>query len=228
MIKDRAFKAVNLGQYYELNKMDELGVIELNPPDVRQYVLRMLIKRMFDTYYKLPGELDWVRPMIEMAEAHQRSLGIRQPYVYLTIRNGVVNTKTDDTWHVDGFSQTITHLPEQNYIWTDKMPTEYVEKSFAFPSDFDSAKHNIHSFFNKRIEDKDILTMKAKTVYGMDPYIVHRRPTISQGVNRCFIRVSFTPIEIEDVNNTHNDLIPTDYKRDGIRDMRSKLVDYDK
>ena len=69
--------------------------------------------------------------------------------------------------------------------------------------------------------------MKAKRVYGFDPYVVHRRPDGTNGMNRCFIRLSYTPIEIEDVNNTYNPLLHTDYKRDGIKEMRNKLVDYD-
>ena len=226
MLKYRAFKALNLKQYSKINTVKDCGHLELNIPVERQYILRMLIKKMFSEY-QLPKELEWVKPLIMVADKNQQENGIRQPFIYLTIRNGIVDTKTDDEWHVDGFSQTITHLPEQNYIWSNKYPTEYVEKSFCFPSDFDGLKHNIHKFFQHRITKDDILKMKPKTVYGFDPYIVHRRPCGTSGMNRCFVRLSYTPIEIEDVNNTLNPLIPTNYKRDGIKEMRSMLVDYD-
>jgi len=62
----------------------------------------------------------------------------------------------------------------------------------------------------------------------MDPYVVHRRPPISNGVVRTFVRISFTPIEIPDVNNTPNPLIPTQhYITDGVKSFREHLLDYD-
>ena len=225
-MKDRAFKALNLDQYSVINTVDDCGGLELNTPTERQYILRMLIKRMFGEY-QLPKELEWVKPLIEVADKNQQTHQIRQPFVYLTIRNGLVNTQTDDEWHVDGFSQTVTHLPEQNYLWSNVHPTEYVEKAFDFPEDFDGLTHNIHKFFQRRITKKDVLKMQPKRVYGFDPYIVHRRPDGTNGIERCFVRLSYTPIEIEDINNTINPLLPTYYTRDGIKEMRNRLVDYD-
>jgi hypothetical protein len=226
-LRKRAFKALNLEQYSEINKVDDCGDLELEVPQKRQYILRMLVKRMFDNEYRLPDELAWIKPLIDITDEHQKLIGVRQPFVYVTIRNGIVDSLTDDEWHVDGFSQTITHLPEQNYLWTNIFPTEYVEKAFDFPDDFDGLVYNIHNFFQNRIKERDVITMKEKRVYGFDPYIVHRRPKISNGINRCFIRISYTPIEIEDLNNTQNPLLPTNYKRDGVKEMRNRLVNYD-
>jgi len=225
-LRDRAYNALNLRQYSELNVVDELGPLNLVVPSERQYVLRILIKRTFGEF-QIPTELEWVRPFINTTKAHQDRIGVKQPFVYLTVRNGLVESVTDDEWHVDGFSQTITHLPEQNYLWTDVLPTEYIEKTFNFPDNFDSAKHNVHDFFQRRITTDEVLTMKAKNVYGFDPYVIHRRPKISAGTQRCFLRVSYTPIEIEDINNTFNDLLPTAYVRDGVKAFRDKLVSYD-
>ncbi|SRR6266403_159851 len=227
MLKDRAFKVLNIEQYSATNTIDNVGHIELIQPKEEFYILRMLIKRMFNDY-QIPNELSWCKSLIEKADAYQKEMGIIQPFVYLTIRKGFVKSTTDDEWHVDGFSKTITHLPEQNYIWTDILPTEYIEKSFIIPKDFNPLKHNIHKYFQKRIDyTDDIKTMGSKVLYGLDPYIIHRRPEINNTIERCFIRLSFTPIEIEDINNTINPLIETYYKRDGIKEMRNQLVDYD-
>ena len=225
-LKDRAFTALNLNQYSQKNTIDYCGPLDLNTPIERQYILRMLVRRMFGEY-KVPQELEWVRPLIEVADKNQKLIGIRQPFVYLTVRNGIVNTQSDDEWHVDGFSQMFTHLPEQNYVWSSAHPTEYVEKPFNFPADFSGIKHNVHKFFQNRINEEDVLKMVARRVYGLDPYIVHRRPARTNGISRCFVRLSYTPIEIEDINNTINPLLPTDYKRDGIKELRNKLLDYD-
>lgn len=227
MIKDRAFNALNLNQYSNPNKCDLVSKLKLEQPLEDFYILRILIKKMFDSY-KIPENLMWCKPLIDKAEEYQNKIGISHPFVYLTIRKGLVKSTTDDEWHVDGFSQTITHLPEQNYIWTDIQPTEYIEKGFVFPKDFHPLKHNIHNFFQNRIlEDDKILTMKEETLYCLDPYIIHRRPNIRKDIKRCFIRLSFTPIEINDVNNTYNPLLKTNYTRDGVKVMRNKLISYD-
>lgn len=226
MIKDRAFNALNLEQYSKINKADKLGYIELSVPIEEQYILRMLIKKMFNGYM-IPQEIQWLQPFIEKCEAYQKSMGINQPFVYITIRNGIVKSVTDDEWHVDGFSKTITHLPEQNYIWSNKIPTEYIEKAIEIPHDFNPLKHNIHKFFQKRISETDIKMMNEKKIYCLDPYIIHKRPKIEPNVNRCFIRLSFTPIEIEDVNNTINPLLVTNYTRNGVMEMRDQLIEYD-
>ena len=225
-LKDRAFTALNLKQYAKFNYPDYVRHIKLVPPSERQYILRMLIKRMFGELL-IPKELEWAKPMIDACIRHQDTLGITQPFIYLTIRSGIVNTTTDDAWHVDGFSKTITHLPEQNYVWCNNIATEYVVKPFLFPNDFDPLKHNIHNFFQNRIDDNDIKHIEENTIYGFDPYVVHRRPPGTIGKDRCFIRLSFTPIEIEDKNNTLNPYILTNYTRDGIKEMRNNLIPYD-
>jgi hypothetical protein len=40
------------------------------------------------------------------------------------------------------------------------------------------------------------------------------------------VRLSYTPIEIADSNNTPNPLLPTNYTRDGVKDFRDTLVRY--
>lgn len=227
-IKERGHRALNLRDFNAINIPEHIGEVQLEPPSERQYILRMLIKRPFEEM-QVPDELKWCQPMIDMALKAQEERGIRQPFLYLTVRHGVVSTKTDDEWHVDGFSQTITHLPEQNYLWCSHTPTEVALKSIDFPIDFDSSKHNIHDYFANVIDENTfIITVNPKTVYAMDPYVIHRRPKIENNVVRTFVRLSFTPIEIIDVNNTFNPNMPTNYKRDGRVDFRDKLVSYHK
>lgn len=225
-IKSRGHKALNLEDFNAEIKPELIGGLDLKLPSERQYVLRILIKRPFEDM-QVPEEMKWCQPFIDMAVKAQEDRGIRQPFMYLTIRHGKVSTKTDDVWHVDGFSQTITHLPEQNYVWCSHTPTEYVVKPIRFSPLFDSARHNIHDYFSHVITDSDeVKTLESKSVYAMDPYIIHRRPKIENDDVRTFLRVSFTPIEINDVNNTFNPNMPTNYKRDGRSDFRDKLVSY--
>lgn len=225
-IQKRAFRALNLKQYCYQNKFDSLGALELTPPASRQYVLRMLIRQPLGEI-QIPAELKWCIPLITKAEQHQHEIGVHQPFCYLTVRHGLVESQTDDEWHVDGFSMRITHLPEQNYIWADTHPTEVLDGAWAFPDGWDHEKYNIHWFFQDRSRAFKIKRLKSKNVYCFDPYIVHRRPAGTQGIQRTFIRVSFCPIEIRDDNNTPNPLIPyPKYNRDGIKEFRDKLIRY--
>jgi hypothetical protein len=177
--------------------------------------------------FQIPEELKWLKNIIETCIKQQELIGIRQPYCYVTVRHGLVQSQQDDEWHTDGFSTAISHLPEQNYIISDSYPTEYVEKKIKFPNDFNPDKHNIHLYFNDIINDSDIKIAKPNTLYLLDPYIIHRRSkNIPQNVVRTFVRISFTPIEIMDDNNTINPILPMrKYNRDGVI-IRNKLTKY--
>lgn len=231
-IASRAFTALNVLQYAAVNLPDELDYLNLRVPVQRDglfaecHVLRMLIRRMHGTYC-IPPTLAWVQPMVDMAERHQTESGLRQPFTYLTIRCGTVRAETDDEWHVDGFSKTITHLPEQNYVWASHSATQYYTHAIPLPAEFDPLRHNIHKYFQRRISPEHVEQMKSQHVYVLDPYVIHRRPPETQNTRRCFVRVSYTPIEIEDRNNTPNPYLPPYAVRDGIKDMRDRLLDYD-
>lgn len=225
-IKQRAFSALNLNQYSQVNKPDKVQKIKLEIPQESQMILRMLIRTPYDEY-QLPKEVEWMVDLFFWAHQSQKNIGVNQPFVYLTIRHGIANFEKDDEWHVDGFSTNVTHLPEQNYVWVDKIPTEYVEQSFDFPKDFDPRSHNIHWFLEEKVRNENIRTCDPETVYCFDPYVVHRRPKITQGMLRTFIRITYCPMEINDVNNTINPLIETNYKRDGVKSFRNKLVKYE-
>ena len=225
-VKDRAFNAINLKQFDNINNLDVVGKHELVCPHDDQYILRMLIKKAYGDVM-LPDELEWIRPMVEQVLHYQTNvLGVNHMYLYATVRHGIVRSQTDDVWHVDGFSTKITHIPEQNYIISNVFPTEYVEKAFPFPNDFDPLKHNVHMYFQDRIEDSDIKLAEPHTIYCMDPYVVHRRPDVPDNIVRTFVRLSFTPIEIMDDNNTPNPFIPVEkYNRDGVI-IRNTLIKY--
>lgn len=229
-IADRARIALNLKSFSDKHKVPEgVETLRLYPPGGTLRVLRMLIREPHGKVH-LPYGLEWVSAMVVATEIHQQKLGIKQPFVYLTVRSGVVETKTDDQWHIDGFSMNHTHLPEQNYVWCSNNGTEFVDKAWDFPEDYDPLKYNLNSFFHNRINPaKDnVYHIPNEQVYLMDPYIVHRRPPTTFGNKRTFVRITHCPMPIVDVNNTKNPFIPTHYKRDGVKDFRNNLLCYDK
>lgn len=221
---ERADQMINLDQYNEINEYHECGTHFLFPRVKTQKVLRMLIKRYDDI--RVPEELQWCNSLIQAAIFEQSKLGIRHPFCYLTIRHGLTEYKKDDEWHVDGFSLKYSHLPEQNYIWTNKYPTQVITQPFNIPQDFDARVHNIHEYFQDNVDENLIETLKPNVMYCMDPYNIHRRDPSARGKHRTFVRISFTPIEIDDVNNTKNPTLPTFYTRDGIKDFRQHLIRY--
>ena len=231
-IKKRAKIALNLKTFNNDCNLPELvrKSINLNIPSEEVYILRMLIKKPFEKI-KLPVSLGWVYPLIDASVHHQGKMDITQPFIYLTIRSNCRQSRNNDTWHVDGFSTSITHLPEQNYCWANKYPTEFIAKRIKFPKEFNPLKHNIHSYIQKNIsseyEKENLISTSPNSLYCFDPYVIHRRPNnIPEKENRTFIRISFTPIEINDINNSFNPLIPTNYTRDGVKEFRNKLIDF--
>jgi hypothetical protein len=229
-IKERGLKAVNLAQFAEPNSHEFVSRVQLSVPNKKQYILRMLIKAPFQTFQIPSKELGWLCPLIAACEDYQlNKLEIRQPFCYVTVRSGFVESVTDDEWHTDGFSVSVTHLPEQNYCWSNIYPTEFVSKGIEFPKDFSPLKHNVHSYIQDvlKSDPAPIETAEANGVYCFDPYVIHRRPQVPEGVFRTFVRVSFTPIEIVDCNNTLNPFLPRpECKRDAVKEFRNKLERY--
>jgi hypothetical protein len=224
-IQSRAARTLELCEFGRVGAVPELvRTLGLSPPSREQHVLRMLIRRPYDGL-RIPHELQWVLPLVGIAESRQANIA-RHPYLYLTVRNGVVHSHGDDEWHVDGFSMQYHHLPEQNYTWTDYAGTEYYDGPCDIPGDFDPLRHNLHSYIQTQINPALVRRTLPYHAYVMDPYVIHRRPPETAGTWRCFVRLSYTPIEIADSNNTPNPLLPTNYTRDGVKDFRDTLVRY--
>lgn len=224
-IISRANRIVSLNEFSDDTTPIELSKIDVQCPYDDQYILRMPVCVNGKDFY-CPVELLWLAPLFETAYKHQiEVLKVKHSFCYITVRHGIVKSVLDDEWHVDGFSTKITHIPEQNYIWSNINGTEYCDVSTEFPDDFDPMVHNVNSYLAKFVEESDIKTCNPKTMYCLDPYVLHRRPTASSGQKRTFVRISFVPIEIRDVNNTHNPIMPEVEQTNGI-EIRNKLIHY--
>lgn len=223
-IVDRAHQSLNLRHFNQLNDIDYLGQYDLECPYNRQYILRMIVRHAHSRLL-LPPELKWLENLIKITDRNQYHMGINHLCTYVTIRHGLVTSENDDAWHTDGFSTKITHLPEQNYIISSCFPTEYRIEAVEFPKDFNPLRHNVHSYLQKHTSSP-IKTALPYGIYCLDPYNLHKRPFIPKNIVRTFVRISYTPIEIMDDNNTPNPLLPMPhYKRDGV-EIRSQLVEY--
>lgn len=201
------------------------GSHEVIPPEGEQYILRMMIRNPNSVGFQIPPELEWLRNTIIKCDKIQQFWGVNNPFVYVTVRHGIVKSVTDDLWHVDGFSMRVPHNPEQNYIWTSNHGTEVLEQEVYLPEDFDPMVHNIHQYFQD-VARKNVRKLREKRLYGIDPYVIHRRPTVPEGTHRTFFRISFVPIEIEDDTNTDNPVLSRGNKIYGRTDIRKRLTRY--
>ena len=227
-IAERAQHLLNLATFNQDRRPEYRGFEQLKTPSEEQYVLRLLIEEPYSGL-QLPEEYQWVLPIIKEGKINQKRIGIRHPFLYLTIRHGIVRSTGDDEWHTDGFSMRYSHVPEQNYIWVSGgYPTEYISEAVEIPSDFNPMFQNLHLFFQDHFREKgaQVESIDEHSIYAMDPYVVHRRPKAAFGKLRTFVRVSFTPIEIVDRNNSFNPAIPRNYTRDGVEDFRNRLFRY--
>lgn len=225
---ERSTKNVALEIFEQVNSPELVSELSLNPTIEQQYVLRcpLLIP---DFGLAIPDELMWTLPLIERSMSHQEGVFKKKhPYMYITVRHGNVVSETDDLFHVDGFSMKVPHEPEQNYVWTSNDPTEVALFALNIPHDFDPLMHNIHLLIQDQLaKDVQIETLEEKTLYVMDPYVIHRRPKLDPHTVRTFVRLSMTSLPIDDVNNYINPAfgdITSGY--DGVVDFRDKLLRY--
>jgi len=220
-LADRVNLPVSLLPFSCVCNFDSLGVFDIESSPKDQYILRMCVKHR-NGDLKVPQELKWIYPILRAALAHQHNLGVKHPFIYITVRNGCVKSLTDDEWHLDGFSTRVKHKPEQNYIITDCYPTQYVSQNYSIDNNLNPLKHNVNFYLEKQVKKESIKTLNPNELYCIDPFILHKRPYVPDQINRKFLRISFTPIEIDDINNTQNPLMYITYKKNGV-DFRNSL-----
>lgn len=220
----RAWKPLNLQEYRHAHLPEYVAPCYLVFPENPLYILRMLIRSQNEDQYSAPDNLFFLKPFIDACIAYQKKyVRVRHPFLYLTVRHGPVVSETDDEWHVDGFSMKYNHLPEQSYIWANHSPTQFGTVELDIKG-FNPAKHNIHKLI-QRHNPLPAVGSRPNAIYCIDPYIIHRRPpNLNKDAWRSFVRVTFSPIEIRDVNNTLNPFVVSNNDFDGVKQFRDKLL----
>jgi len=176
----------------------------------------------------IPDEIQWANSLLEEAFYFQNMMFPRHPYIYFTCRTGSVRHSSTDEWHYDGFSMRYNHLPEQNYIWTNRIGTDWVRSGVQIPKDFDPMVHNLNHEAAYQTIHHDKYRTKPNALYVIDPYILHKTPDDAMDLDdRAFVRISFTPIPINDVNNTPNPDPRLNMPTDGVA-FRDSLETYRK
>jgi hypothetical protein len=221
-------KIKTIDDFRELDSPVPINVAwDVTPTESRQMVLRMLVKPKYGDW-KIPDELFWLKDtLMKLHQIDTKATGILESNCYVTVRHGIPESQKDDEWHFDGASFRVDTIPERNYILVSHTPTEYKSGKLDIPEDFDPLKHDLFHFAAKQLKDAEITTIECNRWYLLNPFCLHRRNPNTPQIPRTFIRVSFVDIEIRDVNNTQNSLLPTPaFGRDPVHTFRNKLIKY--
>lgn len=226
-IVSRSKIALSLDGFNSYNPPMEVFDYDLECPHDDQHILRMKLHGPHEAL-RIPEELQWCKDLIHRCIQKQVELDVRHSYCYITVRHGIHRSVTEDEWHTDGYSEVLTHIPEQNYIVTSNHTTEYVKMPIKFPNDFNALRHDLVNYIGNCVAKNNPLVHKADPhkVYIFDPYVIHRRPVEAFGKQRTFVRVTFVPIEICDDACTQNPLFePKTFNRNACS-TRDNLKQY--
>lgn len=223
-----------MSDYTRLKRLDDFTRLSTpEPVDIPapvcphgdQYVLRVLVRPKYTRRLSLPIWLGWLRESIEAAaRVDAEQTGIRHSWCYVTVRHGIVRSATDDEWHFDGASFRSDTIPERNYCYADHSHMEYRLGAVDIPEGFDPLRYDLSDIAARRTEGRPVHRVPAGRWVRVLPTCLHRRPPHTTGTRRTFVRVSFIDVEIRDMNNTANPLLPAPaWGRDPVRTFRDRL-----
>lgn len=221
-------KLKNLEDFTTLSKPRQIhGILQPDVPMYEQMVLRMLVCPKYGNF-AIPDELAWLRQQIaNLYETDYNLTGIKDKWCYVTVRNGQAGTYGDTEWHFDGASLRTDTIPERNYIWVSNNPFRFLQGTIKWPKDFDPTHHNMFEYAKRSVNVSNAFITEKKKWYLVDPFCLHAKPIMDPSIQRTFIRITFTDIEIRDINNSQNPLLRTDaYGRDPVNTFRNKLQIY--
>ena len=197
-------------------------------------VLRMPIKYP-DTDYKIPKELEPYHVLIQRVAEYEKGFNHLDhgQFVHITIDRSHVKANTSHRYpgfHGDGvqgtkFSQD-QYLPiEHSYIVTSEPPTEFCIQPF-FLNHLNDARNNIFHEFEMQARESNIYGTIPWHLYLIDPYMVHRTPTITKDTDRLFVRITYAYSELMNPHNTKSPLFPEHQDYDKRHDIRKFLTTY--
>jgi hypothetical protein len=175
-----------------------LGAIECDLKEVMYYLY--LPVRMGNSAVLLPGNIECVRPLIERAENYCQKYGRRYHYCYVSARKGWAtpdNPLNRPGWHADGFG-----TDDLNFVWWAGPGTRFAHQPFD-----NISNDHVESIrqFQEQVKPENIVTFPDRSLYVIDPSIVHATPQIEPpGCWRQYIKVSMSDERYNLENNSHN------------------------
>jgi hypothetical protein len=157
---------------------------------------------------RLPPALVFAAELVYAAIEDAREHGFDDPYIYVTARRGYAtpdNPLNRPGWHCDGFG-----TKDLNYVWCDRWGSRYALQPFENiePGHVESMRS-----FEKQVDPLRVWISDARTLYRLNPYVVHATPLIpAPGGMRSFLKVSVSNERYNLLGNTHNYAFKYDWK----------------
>lgn len=187
-----------------------LGFLDMVIPEVMCY-LYLPVKMKGSMRYKLPANLRWVRPMLDMVECD------KDDYVYVTVKNLFEHEGTHGNragWHSDGFM-----TDDVSYLWCNGQGTEFaIEPDFPIvPMCHEKSK----AVFEDYMQGRRVHTAQPKHVMYMDEKVIHRTPMIEESGFRQFVKISVSKNKYDLKGNSHNYLFNYDWDMHDREEVRN-------
>lgn len=174
----------------------QIGHFDIECPEFT-YHLYMPIKMGDCSSVRMPQHLACFWPLVQEVmsiDAHEgRFMYITVKHMYVQ-RGGSANRPG---WHIDGYGSD-----DQNFIWSNCLPTEFVS------GDFDLSEDHDHSLTQmaKQAEGRQVVTYPEGALLGLGPTSVHRVAECRADVLRTFCKVSVSRYQYNLRGNAHNRL----------------------
>lgn len=186
------------------NKPIQIKEVEIDNSEMYFYQY-LPIKFKDDYQLAIPQQLNRLKMLILLAiDDFQKEFGSAVGYyIYVTAKCQYVKRGDNINrpgWHSDGF------LTEDiNYIWSDSLPTEYVEGEF----------HNIPQNHEESLElfkiigyENEVKKCLPNVLYRLDESVIHRCAMNNQDpFLRHFVKISFSKEKYNLIGNSHNYLM---------------------
>jgi len=168
------------------------------------FVQYMPIMLPQDRTLYLPKNLGWSERIIRRAYF---DADIDNQYVYLTAKHLWVDSSNPGNrkgWHIDAYLSE-----DQNYVWCDRNPTEYIPSldSWEFSEDHEKSMEEMAQVAPLAT----VREIPLKTVVNMERTVHRVKEDILPGM-RTFVKVSFSKHKYNLEGNARNPLLDLDWK----------------
>lgn len=200
-------------------KPTKIGSVSLLAWKEFMHYLYLPVKLSGQRGFALPNRLDFLYELLHTVkfDLYNTDLDFDSCYIYVTAKRGYAtpdNPLNRPGWHCDGFGTN-----DLNYIWWDRWPTRFAFQWFQGVSE-----DHLESMeqFDRQIDERCVVdNMQNRTLYRLNPYVVHTTPLIPAGGGmRSFLKVSVSPDRYNLEGNSHNHRLGYNwrmYPRDGVR-----------
>jgi hypothetical protein len=205
-------------RYYGAGPIGVEGPWDIELDEVMYYLYLPI--RMPSTELRVPRNLECLQPLIHASLQHASRLRrVRDDYVYISARKGWAtpdNPLNRPGWHADGFG-----TDDLNYVYWVGPGTRFLVGDLGdVPADH-AASLRVFELLADWCPDKIITDLPEKTLYMLDPYVVHATPAITKPCWRQFIKISLSSHRYNLENNSHNYLFDYDWPLHSREEVRN-------